>query len=213
MESYCDIFARLAEANPEPALELNYTTHFELLIAAVLSPKTTDRQVNRVTKELFTLIKSPYDILNLPAGVLQTTIASLGLYAIKAQRIIALCQILLERHDGLVPNNRLQLEALPGVGRKVANLLINELFGQPVIAVDTHVFRVSKRLHLAPPDISCPLKLEKFLYKTIPEKYHMKAHLWLVWHGRYVCTARKPNCASCMLADLCPSYLSWQGTR
>ena len=200
-EKRAEIFHRLREANPEPTTELNYSNPFELLIAVILSAQATDVGVNKATAKLFPVASTPQAILNLGEDGLKEYIKTIGLYNSKAKNIIATCRILLERHGGEVPDNRRDLEALPGVGRKTANVVLNTAFGQPTMAVDTHIFRVSNRTHIAPG--KTVLEVEKKLLRNIPREFLHDAHHWLILHGRYTCIARKPRCGSCLIEDLC----------
>ena len=194
-------FQRLQLANPHPATELEYTTPFELLIAVILSAQATDVSVNLATRRLYLVANTPQNILTLGEDGLISYIASIGLYKSKARHIIATCQILLAQHAGMVPRERDALEALPGVGRKTANVVLNSAFGEPTIAVDTHIFRVGNRTGLA---IGTTVeKVEQQLMKNVPEQFLLNAHHWLILHGRYTCRARQPQCWNCMLADLC----------
>jgi endonuclease III len=195
------IFERLQAANPHPTTELNYTTPFELLVAVTLSAQATDKGVNKATDKLFAVANTPQAILDLGVGGLKTYIKTIGLYNNKAKNIIEACRLLLERHDGEVPENRAALEALPGVGRKTANVVLNTAFGHPTMAVDTHIFRVSNRTGLAPG--KTPLEVEKKLVRFTPKHFLQDAHHWLILHGRYTCVARKPRCGSCVIEDLC----------
>ncbi len=195
------IFARLAAAIPEPATELEYTTPFELLIAVVLSAQATDKGVNKATRRLFPVANTPQEILALGEPDLKSYINTIGLFNSKARHILGLCQQLLERHDGEVPKTRTALEALPGVGRKTANVMLNTAFGQPTIAVDTHIFRVANRTRLAPG--KTVLEVEQKLTRTTPKEFLKDAHHLLILHGRYTCKARKPDCGNCPIADLC----------
>lgn len=195
------IFTRLKAANPEPKTELHYNSPFELLIAVILSAQATDKQVNKVTKEFFAKANTPEAILALGLESLKQGIKSIGLYNSKAQNIYKASALLLEKHQGLVPSTREELLCLPGVGRKTANVVLNTLFEQPTIAVDTHIFRVANRTGLAVG--KTPLAVEQGLMKIIPKEYLKDAHHWLVLHGRYVCMARKPKCPECILRDLC----------
>lgn len=195
------IFNRLAEAIPEPTTELNYKTPFELLIAVVLSAQATDKGVNKATDKLFLVADTPEAILALGEAGLKDYIKTIGLYNSKGANIIKLCAILLKHHQGQVPDNREALEALPGVGRKTANVILNTAFGQPTIAVDTHIFRVSNRTRIAPG--KNVLEVEQKLEKWVPKQHKQDAHHLLILHGRYTCIARKPRCASCVIADLC----------
>lgn len=196
-----EFFRRLAERNPAPSTELRFRNPFELLVAVVLSAQSTDRQVNLVTERLFAEAPTPEAMLALGEGGLAERIASLGLYRSKARHLIASCRILIERHGGEVPRRREELEALPGVGRKTANVLLNTLHGEPAIAVDTHVFRVANRTGLAPG--RNPREVEARLERRVPAAYRRHAHHWLVLHGRYVCRARAPLCEACPVSDLC----------
>ncbi len=197
----CAIFARLREANPRPASELEYRSAFELLVAVVLSAQATDKSVNLATRELFRTANTPQALLALGVAGLERYIRSIGLYHTKAKNIIATCQLLLERHGGEVPATRDALEQLPGVGRKTANVILNVAFGQPTIAVDTHIFRVANRTGLARGrDV---LAVEQRLLKFVPEEFKLHAHHWLILHGRHVCKARRPECPACLINDLC----------
>jgi endonuclease-3 len=195
------IFARLKAQNPRPATELEYHNPFELLVAVVLSAQATDVSVNKATEKLFATANTPAAILKLGVGGLKKYIRTIGLYNAKAENIIKTCRILLEQYRGEVPDNREALEQLPGVGRKTANVILNTAFGQPTIAVDTHIFRVSNRTGLAPG--KNVLEVEKKLLKLVPEEYKRNAHHWLILHGRYVCQARRPKCSGCVIYDLC----------
>lgn len=196
-----EFFRRLAEANPEPTTELEYGSAFQLLVAVVLSAQATDKGVNLATRRLFALAPTPQDILTLGEEGVAEQIRTIGLYRNKAKNTVALSRLLLERHGGEVPHDRAALEALPGVGRKTANVVLNTVFGDPVMAVDTHIFRLSNRTGLAPgKDV---LAVEKALMRRVPKEYLKNAHHWLILHGRYVCIARKPACASCTVRDLC----------
>ncbi len=197
------VFARLARNDPEPRTELRYRTPFELLVAVVLSAQSTDRMVNRVTEELFARAPDPEALAALPPDELEAILSRLGLYRSKARHLRATARLLLERHHGRVPREREALEALPGVGRKTANVLLNTLWGEPVVAVDTHVARVARRLGLARGRTA--EAVERELTARIPRRYLGHAHHWLVLHGRYVCRALHPLCATCPLASLCPS--------
>jgi endonuclease-3 len=195
------IFSRLRAANPEPRSELEYRTPFELLVAVVLSAQATDKSVNLATRELYRVANTPAAILKLGAAGLETYIRRIGLYRTKAKNIIATCKLLLERHAGEVPATGNELEQLPGVGRKTANVILNIAFGQPTIAVDTHIFRVSNRTGIAPgKDV---VAVENKLQKFVPAEFKQHAHHWLILHGRYVCKARKPECPTCLINDLC----------
>ncbi len=195
------LFARLAAANPHPRGELDYGSPFELLIAVILSAQATDKSVNKATKHLFPLAPTPQALLELGVEGLTPYIRSIGLYKSKARNIIECCRLLLERHDGIVPRDRAALEALPGVGRKTANVVLNIAFGEPVIAVDTHVFRVANRTGLAPGNNV--REVEDKLARAVPAEFLLHAHHWLILHGRYVCLARRPRCPDCLIADLC----------
>ena len=196
-----EFFRRLQEVTPKPETELNYDSAFELLLAVILSAQATDVGVNKATAKLFPVANTPQDILALGVDGLKSYIRTIGLFNAKAENIIKTCTILLEQHDGEVPEDRKSLEALPGVGRKTANVVLNTAFGQPTMAVDTHIFRVSNRTGLAP--AKTPLAVEKALLKAVPADYLMDAHHWLILHGRYTCKARKPNCPECIIRDLC----------
>jgi len=196
-----EIFERLQKANPKPTTELVYTSPFELLISVILSAQATDVSVNLATAKLYPVANTPETILALKESGLKKYIRTIGLYNSKAKNVIATCQRLLELHDGAVPDTRESLEALPGVGRKTANVVLNTAFGQPTMAVDTHIFRVSNRTRLAAG--KTVLAVEKKLLKTTPPEYLVDAHHWLILHGRYTCTARKPKCSDCIIADLC----------
>ncbi|OBS10238.1 endonuclease III [Acidihalobacter prosperus] len=197
-------FERLRAANPAPTTELHFSTPFELLVAVVLSAQATDKGVNKATARLFPVANTPQAILDLGLGGLKEAIRTIGLYNAKAENIIKTCRLLIERHGGEVPRERAALEALPGVGRKTANVILNTAFGEPTIAVDTHIFRVSNRTGLAPG--KNVLEVEKRLLKVVPREFRQDAHHWLILHGRYVCTARSPKCPSCTVADLCDSW-------
>ena len=195
------IFERLAKAIPSPETELLYSTPFELLVAVVLSAQATDKGVNKATRILFPVANTPEALLALGEAELRSYISTIGLFNSKAKHIMGLCQILVAEHDGKVPSHRAALEALPGVGRKTANVILNTAFGEPTIAVDTHIFRLANRLRLAPG--KTVLEVEHKLMKTTPKAYLRDAHHLLILHGRYVCTARKPHCEACVIADLC----------
>jgi endonuclease III len=195
------IFARLKAANPEPRTELEYSSPFQLLVAVMLSAQATDRSVNRATAELFRVAPDAPAMLVLGVAGLSEHIKSIGLFNTKARNVIATCKALVERYAGEVPASREALEALPGVGRKTANVVLNVAFGESTIAVDTHIFRVANRTGLAPG--KTPLEVEMRLLETVPEEYRRHAHHWLILHGRYVCIARKPGCPECIIADLC----------
>jgi len=194
-------FERLSELNPNPTTELNFSTPFELLVAVTLSAQATDVGVNKATDKLFKVANTPEAILALGVDGLKNYIKTIGLFNNKAKNVIATCQQLIEKHQGEVPSDREALEALPGVGRKTANVVLNTAFGQPTMAVDTHIFRVSNRTGLAPG--KTPLAVEKALLKRVPEQYLLNAHHWLILHGRYTCKARNPDCAHCPVVDVC----------
>jgi endonuclease-3 len=196
-----EIFRRLRERNPQPTTELEYSTPFELLVAVILSAQATDRSVNAATRLLFPVARTPRAIHDLGVAGLSQYVRTIGLYNAKAKNIIETCRILLESHGGEVPRSREALEALPGVGRKTANVVLNTAFGEPTIAVDTHIFRVSNRTRLAPG--RTPGAVEARLLKVVPEEFRKDAHHWLILLGRYVCKARKPDCPACPIADLC----------
>jgi endonuclease-3 len=196
-----EIFSRLRAANPEPRTELVYKSPFELLVAVILSAQATDKGVNKATAQLFPVANSPAAILALGLKGLSKYIKSVGLYNAKAKNIIAMCRLLLERHGGEVPSTREALEELPGVGRKTASVILNTAFGQATIAVDTHIFRVANRTGIAPG--KTVREVEDKLLKFVPEQFRLDAHHWLILHGRYVCKARRPECPSCVIADLC----------
>lgn len=200
-EQRSEIFRRLQAQNPHPTTELNHTSVFELLVAVVLSAQATDKGVNLATAKLFPVANTPQAILALGQEGLEHYIRTIGLYHSKAKNLIATCSLLIERHSGQVPEDRAALESLPGVGRKTANVILNTAFGQPTIAVDTHIFRISNRIGLAPG--KTVLDVEKKLLKVVPEQYRHDAHHWLILHGRYTCVARKPKCGSCVIYDLC----------
>ncbi|TVQ83962.1 MAG: endonuclease III [Micavibrio sp.] len=196
-----EFFARLAADNPEPKGELNYVNDYTLLVAVVLSAQATDTGVNKATEKLFQIVTTPQQMLALGLEGLTEHIKSIGLYNAKAKNVIALSEILLREHGGKVPETREALVKLPGVGRKTANVVLNIAFGQPTIAVDTHLFRLGNRTGLAPG--KTPEEVEQKLLKTVPQKYLRHAHHWLILHGRYVCKARKPDCPACTVNDLC----------
>ena len=196
-----EIFRRLREDNPTPTTELNYSSPFELLIAVILSAQSTDVGVNKATDKLFPVANTPEAIYALGVDGLSEYIKTIGLYNSKARNVIETCRILVEQHNSQVPDNREALEALPGVGRKTANVVLNTAFGHPTMAVDTHIFRVSNRTGIAPG--KTVLAVEKNLLKHIPKAYLVDAHHWLILHGRYVCKARSPQCGSCRIEDLC----------
>jgi endonuclease-3 len=195
------IYRRLRAANPAPTTELEHHTPFELLVAVMLSAHTTDKSVNAATRVLFAIANTPEAILALGVEGLKPYIRSVGLYNTKAQNLIGLCRQLVERHGGQVPGDRTSLEALPGVGRKTANIILNMVFGQTEIAVDTHIFRVANRTGLAPG--KTPREVEDGLVANTPPEFRKDAHHWLILHGRYVCTARRPACPTCIIRDLC----------
>ena len=196
-----EIFTRLRAANPTPTTELNYNSPFELLIAVILSAQATDKGVNKATAPLFKKANTPQKLLKLGLDGLKAHIKTIGLFNTKAENIIKTCAILVEQHGGKVPEDRAALEALPGVGRKTANVILNTAFGQPTIAVDTHIFRIANRTGLAPG--KNVLEVEKKLLKFTPAEFLHDAHHWLILHGRYVCVARKPRCGACVIEDLC----------
>ena len=195
------IFERFKEATPNPETELQYQTPFELLLAVILSAQATDVSVNLATKKLFASANNPETIRNLGIRRLKSFIKSIGLFNTKAENILKTCQILIDEHGGLVPKDRPSLEALPGVGRKTANVILNTAFGEPTIAVDTHIFRISNRINLAPG--KNVREVEDRLMRVVPNDYKQSAHHWLILHGRYVCVARKPRCGACVIEDLC----------
>jgi endonuclease-3 len=195
------LFERLRALNPQPATELEYATPFELLVAVILSAQATDKSVNQATRRLFPVANTPRAILDLGVDGLAEYVRSIGLYQGKARNIVATCRILLEQHGGTVPADRESLEALPGVGRKTANVILNTAFGQPTMAVDTHIFRVANRTGLAPG--KTVRAVEDALVKRVPGEFLQDAHHWLILHGRYVCKARMPDCPACPVADLC----------
>jgi endonuclease-3 len=196
-----DIFARLRAANPAPRTELVYASPFELLVSVVLSAQATDKSVNAATATLFKVANTPEAISRLGRRGLERYIRTIGLYRTKAKNVLATCKLLLEKHGGAVPRTREELEALPGVGRKTANVILNTAFGQPTIAVDTHIFRVSNRTGIAPgKDV---VAVEEKLLKGVPAEFRQNAHHWLILHGRYTCIARKPGCPECLIRDLC----------
>jgi endonuclease-3 len=196
-----EFFARLSAALPEPKTELDYTNPYTLLVAVVLSAQATDKGVNAATARLFQAADTPEKMLKLGEARLTEFIRTIGLYRNKAKNVIALSRVLMDQHGGQVPHERESLEALPGVGRKTANVVLNVAFGEPTIAVDTHVFRVSNRTQIAPG--KTPLDVELGLERLVPDRYRLHAHHWLILHGRYVCVARKPRCPVCVVRDLC----------
>jgi endonuclease-3 len=195
------IFERLREKNPHPRTELTYSTPFELLVAVVLSAQATDKSVNKATDVLYKKYKTPEKIAQLGVEGLEDYIKTIGLFRTKAKNVVALSKLLLEKHGGEVPADREALQALPGVGRKTANVVLNTAFGQPTIAVDTHIFRVANRTGLAPG--KDPEEVEQKLLKFTPDEFKKDAHHWLILHGRYVCIARKPGCPECVIRELC----------
>ncbi len=196
-----EMFTRLRELNPHPKTELEYSSPFELLVAVALSAQATDVGVNKATRKLFPVANTPQAMLALGEDGLKKYIATIGLFNAKARNVIAACAMLIDQHGGEVPRDRAALEALPGVGRKTANVVLNTAFGEPVMAVDTHIFRVSNRTGLAPgKDVRA---VEDLLVKVIPAEFLLDAHHWLILHGRYVCKARKPDCPQCVIRDLC----------
>ena len=196
-----EIFQKLKVQNPEPTTELNYSNPFELLIAVVLSAQATDVGVNKATKELYPVANTPEAIYALGLDGLKTYIRTIGLYNTKAKNIIKTCKLLIDEHESQVPEDRISLEKLPGVGRKTANVILNTAFGQPTMAVDTHIFRVSNRTGIATG--KNVRVVEDKLIKFVPDEYKQDAHHWLILHGRYTCLARKPRCGSCVIYDLC----------
>lgn len=196
-----DIFTRLQQENPNPTTELNYQSEFELLIAVILSAQATDVSVNKATDKLYPVANTPEAIYALGVDGLKHYIKTIGLFNAKANNVIKTCRLLIDQHQSQVPQERDSLESLPGVGRKTANVILNTAFGQPAIAVDTHIFRVSNRTGIAPG--KNVLEVEKRLMRLIPEQFKLDAHHWLILHGRYTCIARKPRCGSCIIEDLC----------
>ena len=199
--SIVQFYSRLRDANPEPRTELHYATPFQLLVAVILSAQATDVGVNKATARLFPVAPTPAAMLALGVDGLADYIRTIGLYRSKAKNVIATCQLLIERHGGEVPDDRAALEALPGVGRKTANVVLNTAFGQPTIAVDTHIFRIGNRTGLAPG--KTVLEVEEKLLRVTPPEFRRDAHHWLILHGRYVCKARRPECERCIVIDLC----------
>ena len=196
-----EIFTRLRNENPQPTTELHYGNPFQLLVAVILSAQSTDVGVNKATEKLFKKVKTPQAMLRLGEEGLKEHIRTIGLYNTKARNIIKACKLLVEKHGGKVPEDRESLEALPGVGRKTANVILNTAFGHPTIAVDTHIFRVSNRTGIAPgKNVN---EVERKLNKFVPDEFKQDAHHWLILHGRYTCIARKPRCGSCIIEDLC----------
>jgi endonuclease-3 len=200
-DQIAEIFRRFAAADPDPRGELDYINPYTLLVAVVLSAQATDAGVNRATKPLFEIADTPEKMLELGESRLRDFIRTIGLYRMKAKNVIGLSETLIEKHGGKVPRDREALQALPGVGRKTANVVMNIAFGEPTIAVDTHIFRVGNRTGLAPG--ATPHEVEMKLLKAVPETFRLHAHHWLILHGRYVCKARKPECWRCLIADLC----------
>ena len=200
-EKRYQFLAALREANPTPKTELVYQSTFELLVSVILSAQATDVSVNKATSKLFPLANTPEGILKMGEENLKAHIKTIGLFNSKARNIIKTCRALVEEHDSVVPNSRKALEALPGVGRKTANVVLNTAFGEPVMAVDTHIFRISNRTRFAPG--KNVLKVEQKLLKVIPDEFILDAHHWLILHGRYICTARNPKCGACVVYDLC----------
>lgn len=196
-----ELFVRFRQQNPHPTTELKYDSVFELLIAVILSAQATDVSVNKATEKLYLVANTPQGFINLGLEQLKNYIKSIGLYNSKAQNIMKTCALLVEQYHGQVPETRADLEALPGVGRKTANVVLNTAFGQPTMAVDTHIFRVANRIGIAKG--KTPLAVESGLLKNIEPEFLYDAHHWLILHGRYVCTARKPHCATCIIRDLC----------
>mgnify|MGYP001167900149 FL=1 len=205
-EKRTEIFRRLRDQRPEPTTELHYDSAFELLVAVVLSAQATDVGVNKATARLFPVANTPAAIRALGVDGLKDYIKTIGLFNSKAENIIKLCDQLLAKHDGQVPRSRAALEALPGVGRKTANVVLNTAFGEPTIAVDTHIFRVSNRTRIAPG--KNVQEVEQRLLRVVPEEFKRDCHHWLILHGRYTCTARKPKCGECIIVDLCEFPLS-----
>ena len=196
-----EIFSRLREDNPHPTTELNFSNPFELLIAVILSAQSTDKGVNKATAKLYPVVNTPEAVYALGEAGLKEYIKTIGLYNSKGQNIIKTCQMLIELHDSKVPDDRNSLEALPGVGRKTANVVLNTAFGHPTMAVDTHIFRVANRTRIAHgKDV---VEVEKRLLRLIPDEFMLDAHHWLILLGRYICTARKPKCGACLIEDLC----------
>ncbi len=196
-----EIFSRFRDNNPEPTTELNFSSPFELLIAVILSAQATDKGVNKATEKLFAVANTPEAIYALGENGLKEYIKTIGLYNSKGKNIIKTCKMLIDLHNSQVPDDRKALEALPGVGRKTANVVLNTAFGHPTMAVDTHIFRVSNRTKIAPgKDV---VEVEKRLLRLVPKEFMLNAHHWLILHGRYICTARKPKCGACLIEDLC----------
>jgi len=201
LEDRKEFFRRLQAVMPEPTTELEYESAFELLIAVILSAQATDVSVNKATRKLYPAANTPRAVLSLGVDGLKPYIRTIGLFNSKAENIIKTCRLLIEKHGGEVPNDRKALESLPGVGRKTANVVLNTAFGEPTIAVDTHIFRVSNRTGLAKG--RTPLEVERKLLKAVPAQFRLNAHHWLILHGRYTCKARNPNCPECIVRDLC----------
>lgn len=201
LQKRIEIFQRFKANNAKPTTELKYATPFELLIAVILSAQATDISVNKATEKLFAKANTAQAFINLGLEGLKKYVNTINLYPTKAKNIIKTCEILIEKYHGQIPNTREQLEELPGVGRKTANVVLNTAFGEPTMAVDTHIFRVANRTHLAPG--KTPRDVEDKLLKVIPKEYIHDAHHWLILHGRYVCTAKKPKCPTCIIHDLC----------
>lgn len=200
-EKRTEIYQRLSERNPSPTTELHFASPFELLIAVILSAQATDTSVNKATEKLFAAANNPEAMIALGLSSVTKMVKSIGLYKTKAANILKTCEILVKQHDGEVPNDRQALESLPGVGRKTANVVMNTAFGEPTIAVDTHIFRVANRTRIA--QGNTVLDVEKKLLRRTPKQYLINAHHWLLLHGRYICKARTPNCAACFISDLC----------
>ena len=196
-----EIFTRFRAANPHPTTELEYDTPFQLLIAVILSAQATDKSVNLATRKLFPVADTPEKILQLGEAGLSSFIQRIGLFRTKTRNILATCQLLIEQHNSEVPRTRTELEKLPGVGRKTASVILNTAFGEPTIAVDTHIFRVANRIGIAPG--KNVLEVERKLLKVVPDEFRHDAHHWLILHGRYICKARKPLCHQCLIVDLC----------
>ncbi len=200
-EKRTQIYQRLSERNPSPTTELRFASPFELLIAVMLSAQATDTSVNKATEKLFATANTPEAMIALGLASVTNMVKSIGLYKTKAANALKTCEILVKQHDGEVPNDRQALESLPGVGRKTANVVLNTAFGEPTIAVDTHIFRVANRTRIA--QGKTVLDVEKKLLRRTPQQYLINAHHWLLLHGRYICKARTPNCAACFISDLC----------
>ena len=200
-EKRTEIYQRLSERNPSPTTELHFASPFELLIAVILSAQATDTSVNKATEKLFAAASNPEAMISLGLSSVTKMVKSIGLYKTKAANILKTCEILVKQHDGEVPNDRQALESLPGVGRKTANVVMNTAFGEPTIAVDTHIFRVANRTRIA--QGNTVLDVEKKLLRRTPQQYLINAHHWLLLHGRYICKARTPDCAACFISDLC----------